>query len=76
MNVSYVEKIDQEIKQMPPEYLPALFNIIHTFRESISLNTAEESFKQGFKEALTEETRPIETLWDMNEHWSWIYAWI
>jgi len=53
---------------MPPEYLPALFNIIHTFRESISLNTAEESFKQGFKEALTGETRPIETLWDMNEH--------
>jgi len=67
MSISYVEKIDQEIKQMPPEYLPALFNIIHTFRESISLNTAEESFKQGFKEALTGETRPIETLWDMNE---------
>lgn len=68
MNVSYVEKIDQEIKQMPPEYLPALLNIIHIFRESISLNTAEESFKQGFKEALTGETRPIETLWDMNGH--------
>ena len=67
-NVSYVEKIEQEVKQTPPEYLPALFNIIHTFRESISLNTAEESFKQGFKEALTGETRPIETLWDMNEH--------
>ncbi len=68
MDTSYVEKIDQEIKQMPPEYLPALFNIIHTFREIISLNTAEESFKQGFKEALMGETRPIETLWDMNKH--------
>ncbi len=25
---------------------------------------AEESFQQGFKEALVGETRPIETLWD------------
>ncbi len=31
MNVAYLEKIEQEVKQMPPEYLPALFNIIHTF---------------------------------------------
>jgi hypothetical protein len=62
MNISYVEKIEQEIKQMPPEHLPALFNIIHTFRESISLNTAEKSFTQGFREALTGETRPIETV--------------
>lgn len=68
MNVSYVEKIEQEIKQMPPEYLPALFSIIHTFRESICLNTAEESFKQGFKEALTGETLPVETLWDIDEY--------
>lgn len=64
MNTSYIEKIEQEISQMPPEYLPAVFNIIHTFRESISLNPASESFKQGFKEALSGETYPIETLWD------------
>ena len=67
MNTSYVEQINQEIKQMPPEYLPALFTIIHSFRASICLNTAEDSFKQGFKEALTGETQAIETLWDMNE---------
>ena len=59
-----LEKIQQELKQMPPEYLPALFNIIHTFRESVQLNPAAQSFQQGFTEALNGETYPIETLWD------------
>ncbi|MEI6069460.1 MAG: hypothetical protein WCP96_19155 [Methylococcaceae bacterium] len=52
MNTSYVEQINQEIEQMPPEYLPALFTIIHSFRASICLNTAEDSFKQGFTDFL------------------------
>lgn len=39
MSISYVEKIEQEIKQMPTEYLPALFNIVHIFRESVSVKT-------------------------------------
>ncbi len=64
MNAAYLEKIEQEIKQMPPEYLPALFNIIHTFRESVQLNTAKQSFQQGLQEALAGETQAIETLWD------------
>ena len=64
MSTTYLERIEQEIKQMPPEYLPALFNIIHTFRESVQLNTAAQSFQQGFQEALTGETQPIENLWD------------
>ena len=64
MNAAYLEKIEQEIKQMPPEYLPALFNIIHTFRESVQLNTAKQSFQQGLQEALSGETQAIETLWD------------
>ena len=31
MNTYYVEQINQEIKQMPSEYLPAFFTIIHSF---------------------------------------------
>ncbi|MGZ8556287.1 MAG: hypothetical protein ACXWVX_07910 [Sulfuricurvum sp.] len=61
---AYIEKIEQEIKQLPTEYLPALFDIVHIFRESISLKTTTESFQQGFKDALNGETQPIETLWD------------
>ncbi len=64
MNTTYLEKITQEVQQMPPEYLPALFNIIHTFRESVQLNTAAQSFQQGWHDAMAGETQPLETLWD------------
>ncbi len=68
MSISYVEKIENEINQMPPEYLPALFNIVHIFRESVSVKTVEDSFRQGFKEALSGNVYSIETLWDDIEH--------
>ncbi|MBF0378890.1 MAG: hypothetical protein HQK72_15625 [Desulfamplus sp.] len=31
----YIEQIQQELEQTPAEYLPALLNIIHSYRESI-----------------------------------------
>ena len=68
MSISYIEKIENEINQMPPEYLPALFNIVHIFRESVSEKTIEDSFRQGFKEALNGNVHSIETLWDNIEN--------
>ena len=68
MSISYIDKIENEINQMPPEYLPALFNIVHIFRESVSSKTIEDSFRQGFKEALTGNVHSIETLWNDIEH--------
>ncbi len=65
---TYHEQIEQEIQQTPLEYLPALLNIIHSFRESVTLNSPQKSFQQGLKEALSGETQPIETLWDGLEH--------
>lgn len=64
MSISYAEKIEQEIKQMPVEYLPAVFTILHTFRESVSVKNTEDSFRQGFKEALSGQVHSVETLWD------------
>lgn len=64
MSISYAEKIEQEIKQMPAEYLPALFNIVHIFRESVSVKNTADSFQQGFKEALSGQDHPVETLLD------------
>lgn len=61
---SYSERLASEIQQVPEEYLPALLTIVHSFRESVSLPTATESFEQGWKEAMAGETHPIETLWD------------
>lgn len=64
-NVSTYEKqLLREIKETPKEYLPSLLIIVRVFRESVVLNTAEESFRQGWKEMLAGETHPVSELWD------------
>jgi hypothetical protein len=60
----YQEQFADEIKQIPEEYLPNLVQIVRIFRESVSLRPAEDSFRQGWKEALAGETRPVSELWD------------
>jgi hypothetical protein len=59
-----LEQIELELKQTPSEYLPALLNIIHTFRESVCMNSAEDSFKVGWHEIQNGQYQPINTLWD------------
>ncbi len=61
---NYLEQIQQELIRTPAEYLPALLNIIHTFRESICMNSAEESFKNGWSEIQKGQYEPISKLWD------------
>lgn len=58
-----VDQIGQEIKQMPDEYLPLLLKIIRLFRQSVALRPAEESFREGWQEAMRDETMPISDLW-------------
>jgi len=60
----YREKLIKEIDKTPPEHLPYLLELVKIFRESITLKPAEGSFKQGLKEALDGETRPISELWE------------
>jgi hypothetical protein len=62
--LSYDQKLQEEISQVPDEYLPALLNIVHAFREGVSLKSAEDSFRQGWKESLQGGTQPIDTLWE------------
>jgi len=61
---NYPEQLQAEISKVPEEYLPALLNIVHAFREGVSLKSAEESFRQGWKEVNEGKTYPIDTLWD------------
>ena len=61
---AYQEQFADEIKQIPEEYLPNLVQIVRIFRESVSLKPAQDSFRQGWKEALAGETRPVSELWD------------
>ncbi|MFH1907388.1 MAG: hypothetical protein ABIL11_08420 [Chloroflexota bacterium] len=60
----YTEKISQEIRKMPDEYLPALLELVRLFRESVTLKPAEASFRQGWQEAMKGETLPLEQLWE------------
>ena len=59
-----LEQAIQEIQQTPQEYLPNLLQIIRLFRASVTLKSAETSFRQGWKEAMTENTFPVSQLWD------------
>jgi hypothetical protein len=60
----YVEKIEQEIQKTPDEYLPMLLEMVRLFRQGVALKPADESFRQGWKEALNGETMPISELWN------------
>ncbi|NEQ10317.1 MAG: hypothetical protein F6K37_31590 [Moorea sp. SIO4E2] len=59
-----LEQVIEEIQQTPQEYLPNLLQIVRLFRESVTHNTAEESFRQGWQEAMTGNTLPVSQLWD------------
>jgi hypothetical protein len=59
----YTEKIEQEIHKTPDEYLPMLLEMVRLFRQSVALKPADESFRQGWKEALKGETMPVSELW-------------
>ncbi|EDN65945.1 conserved hypothetical protein [Beggiatoa sp. PS] len=60
---NYTQQLVNEIQQTPVEYLPILLRI-KSYRESVTLNTAEASFRQGWKETLNGDTHPIKNLWD------------
>ena len=59
-----LEQLLEEIQQTPREYLPNLLQIVRLFRESVTQGTAEESFSQGWQEAMTGNTLPVSQLWD------------
>ncbi|HEY9153324.1 MAG TPA: hypothetical protein VIN60_10595 [Anaerolineales bacterium] len=61
---AYTKKINKEIRETPKEYLPPLLAMVRLFRESVTLKPADESFLQGWKEALNNEVLPVEHLWE------------
>jgi hypothetical protein len=61
---AYKDRLQKEIDATPEEYLPALLNIVRSYRQSVSLNPADESFRQGWQEAMQGETLPLADLWE------------
>ena len=60
----YRKQALEEIEKIPAEYLPALLKVMQAFREAVTLPPAEDSFRQGWQEALTDQTQPVAELWE------------
>ncbi|MCB0078172.1 MAG: hypothetical protein KDD73_12230 [Anaerolineales bacterium] len=61
--IAYRAQVLAEIERIPPEYLPPLLKMVEAFRESVALPTTEESFRQGWAEAMRRELYPLTQLW-------------
>ena len=63
-NLNYESQVLNEIKQIPIEHLPSFLKIVQAYRESVTLPSAVDSFRQGWLDIQAGNTHPIETLWD------------
>ncbi len=59
----YLTELEHEIHQVPAEFLPLLLSIVKSYRQSLQLMPAEDSFKQGWQEAKQGEISPLAELW-------------
>jgi len=61
---THEKQLVREIRETPKEYWPNLLQLIRLFRESVTLRPADASFRQGWQEAMTGQTRPVSELWE------------
>lgn len=61
---SYEELLMQEIQKTPEEYWPNLLQLVRLFRETVTLNSAHNSFRQGWQEASKGHTHKVSELWE------------
>lgn len=59
----YRAQVLEEVQRIPPEYLAPLLQILRAYRESVTLPSAEESFRDGWREAMQGEVHPVQDLW-------------
>ncbi len=59
----YRAQVLEEVNRIPNEYLAPLLQILRAYRESVTLLPAEESFRQGWREAIEGDIHPIRDLW-------------
>jgi hypothetical protein len=60
----YRKQVVAEVNAVPEEYLPFLLQMIRTYRESVDLKPAAESFRKGWQESKAGETSPLKHLWE------------
>jgi hypothetical protein len=60
----YEQELNQEIHEIPKEYWPNLLQILRLFRESVTLQPAEASFRRGWEEAMAGQASAVSKLWE------------
>jgi DNA-binding phage protein len=60
----YRNQVLEELDKVPAEYLPSLLKMVQAFREGVTLTSAEDTFREGWKEAMSAQTHPVTELWD------------
>lgn len=63
LEVTYRDQLKAEIERIPSEYLEPLLKMLRAYRESLAINSAEESFEQGWREAMNGDVHPVGELW-------------
>ncbi len=58
------QQLDAELDDLSPEHLFQVLELARQLRQTDDLKPARECFEQGWKEAMSGETFPIEQLWD------------
>lgn len=53
-----------ELEGLPEEYFPLLLQMIRTYRESVLLQPAADSFRRGWEEATRGKVMPLDRLWE------------
>ena len=62
--ISDKQQLLAELEGLPEEYYPFLLQMIRTYRESVLLQPAADSFRRGWEEAQVGDTSPVERLWE------------
>ena len=60
----YRRQIEDEVEKIPAEFLPSLLKLLQAFRETVTLPSAEDTFRESWKEAKSGQTFPVSTLWE------------
>ncbi len=60
----YTDQLHKEIEKIPEEYRGLLLRIVHSFREGVTLPTAEQSVQEGWQDVMQGNTHSVDTLWD------------
>ena len=70
MNVLVTERQQEvlaDLEGLPDEYYPFLIQMIRSYRESVLLQPAADSFRRGWKEAQSGDTLPVDRLWEKQD---------